>query len=83
MIGMTAQSAAAAARTVQAGSPEHGAACELCILRGFDPNAMVQPPRIKGQAMLPAAIPNWQWIIAEQILEAQLRMVLQPKARVN
>jgi hypothetical protein len=67
---MNAADAINAARTVLPGAPEHAVACELCRLRGYDPNAM-----ITTVAGLPP-VANWQWLIAEQILETQLRHML-------
>lgn len=64
---MTAVDACKAARTVLPGSPEHAVACELSKLRGCDPNAM-----IVTVAGLPP-VSNWQWLVAEKILEEHLR----------
>lgn len=67
---MTAADAVKAAKTVLPGSPEHGTACELCRLRGYDPSAM-----ITTVAGLPP-VSNWQWLVAEKILEEHLRHAL-------
>jgi hypothetical protein len=64
---INAAGAILAAKTVLPGAPEHIVACELCVLRGYDPEAMITT--VKG---LPP-VANWQWLIAEQILETQLR----------
>jgi hypothetical protein len=66
---MTVTDALQAAKTVLPGAPEHASACELSRLRGYDPDAMITT--VPG---LPVA--NWQWLIAEQILQAQLRHML-------
>jgi hypothetical protein len=59
-----------AAKSILPGAPEHAFACELARLRGYDPNAMIVS--VEG---LPQ-VANWQWLIAEQILEAGLRHTL-------
>lgn len=69
---MTAGQAATAVRmTVQPGTPEHAAACELCLMRGYNPN----DPVVSVKAGIPQ-LANWQWILAEQILEQQLRNMI-------
>lgn len=72
---MTHIDAVKAAKTVLPGAPEHAAACELSRLRGYDPNAMIMS--VEG---LPP-VSNWQWIIAEQILETGLRHMLGRNAK--
>jgi hypothetical protein len=74
---MTAVDAVRAAQTVLPGSPEHAAACELSRLRGYDPQQMITT--VPG---LPE-LSNWQWLVAEKILEQQLRVLLgrNPKAQ--
>jgi hypothetical protein len=67
---MRASDAVMAAKTVLPGSPEHAVACELSRLRGYDPNAMITT--VVG---LPP-VSNWQWLIAEKILEEHLRHML-------
>lgn len=67
---MTATAAIQAAKSVLPGAPEHALACELSRLRGYDPDAMIVS--IEG---LPQ-VSNWQWLIAEQILEVGLRHML-------
>jgi hypothetical protein len=74
---MTAVDAVKAAKTVLPGAPEHGVACELCRLRGYDPNAMI----VSVEGLPPVS--NWQWLIAEQILEAQLRHMLGRNAKAQ
>jgi hypothetical protein len=67
---MSAPQAVFAAQTVPPGMNEHAAACELCRMRGFDPDA----PITTVAGLPPMA--NWHWIIAEQILEQQLKRTL-------
>lgn len=70
MFDITAEKAAAAARLAPSGSPEHAIAVQVCRLRGKNPEF---PFDLTG-------IPNWQHVIAEQILEAMLRQALQRAA---
>lgn len=74
---MTAIDAVNAAKSVLPGAPEHAAACELSLLRGYDPDALITT--VPG---IPA-VANWQWLIAEQILEAGLRHMLGRNARAQ
>lgn len=74
---MSAAEAVKAAKSVLPGAPEHAFACELCRLRGYDPNE-----QITTVAGLPQ-VANWQWIIAEQILEAGLRQMLGRNAKAQ
>jgi hypothetical protein len=74
---MTAVDAVKAAKTVLPGSPEHATACELSRLRGCDPSAMI----VTVQGLPPVA--NWQWLIAEKILEEHLRHALGKGAKAQ
>lgn len=67
---MSAIDAVKAAKTVLPGSPEHATACELSRLRGYDPSAMI----VTVPGLPPVS--NWQWLIAEKILEEHLRHML-------
>lgn len=74
---MTVVDAVNAAKSVLPGAPEHALACELSRLRGYDPEAMITT--VAGVPMLT----NWQWLIAEQILEAGLRHMLGRNAKAQ
>lgn len=74
---MTAAAAVSAAKTILPGAPEHAFACELCRLRGYDPDAQI----VTVVGLPPVS--NWQWIIAEQILEAGLRHMLGRNAQAQ
>lgn len=74
---MTAVDAVRAAKSVLPGAPEHAFACELCRLRGYDPDAMI----VSVSGLPPVS--NWQWIIAEQIIEAGLRHMLGRNAKAQ
>lgn len=71
---MDAAQAIFAAQSVLASSPEYAAACELCRLRGFNP----QDPIMSVTGLPPCN--NVQWIIAEQILEQNLRIAFKESA---
>jgi hypothetical protein len=74
---MSAEEAIKAAKSVMPGAPEHFFACQLCILRGYEPNDCIQT--VKGLESLT----NWQWIVAEQIIEAGLRHAMGMGARAQ
>jgi hypothetical protein len=67
---LDAPRAVMAAKTVLPGSEEHAIACELCRLRGYPPE-----DSIHSVAGLPP-VTNWQWLIAEQMLETALRTTI-------
>lgn len=65
-------SAAAACRAAQLsayGSPEYHLACQICLLRGEDPEALAVMYGSNAPAIM-----NWQRVIALQALESVLRI---------
>ena len=74
---ITVADAVKAAKTVLPGAPEHAAACELSRLRGYDPDAMITT--VTG---IPE-VANWQWLIAEQIIETGLRHMIGQGAKAQ
>lgn len=73
IIKMTAEQALMSAALAPAGSPAHHLASQLCLLVGVDPNAY--GARANSMATGPS-IPNWQFVIAEQLIGSALRISL-------
>jgi hypothetical protein len=68
---INAAAACQAARLSAYGSPEYHLACQICLLRGEDPEALA--PMFGTNA---PAIMNWQRVIALQALESVLRIAM-------
>jgi hypothetical protein len=73
VLQMTATQAMHAASLTPAHSPAARLAQELCLLVGVDPNAYGARA---GALVQGASIPNWQFVIAEQLIGSALRISL-------
>lgn len=73
IFSMTAAQAMQAASLTPAHSPAARLAQELCLLCGVDPNAY----GARGASLAQGpSIPNWQFVIAEQLIGSALRISL-------
>lgn len=68
--------AMSAAKATPGGTPEHAAARDICLLRGLDPDALSSLP------IGTIGMANWQRVIAEQLLESDLRETMMQPATI-
>ena len=73
ILKMTAEQALTAASLTPTGSPAYHLACQLCLLVGVDPHAYGAS---QNKLAAGPGVPNWQFVIAEQLIGSALRISL-------